>query len=366
MRSTTRAVTALAAAAALTIAASATPAVAGKKWKPHRSDDGVGLVFKVNPVQSSGDQELADDNDSRYAVPYSEYGGVRLTGLDGSGYLTSDYVTIKKAEGGLAYERDGRFLYGRADDRFEQVMAYFWINRAQEYLQELGFGRDLPGVAQEQVSVKVNLKKKDDSVFKEKKFLINFGSGGVDDAEDAEVIVHEYGHAVHESQVPGFGKGLDADTIGEGFADYFAVSVGLDAADDYRWPVRGDHPYEVERGWEAEACFADWDATAISPAPVKCLRRLDQSFTVADRVDDIYRDSMIWSGALWRIRQDYEAMGLGSAAWDTTLIASQFGYARNTSFAAAAQQTVDTAAQRDGGAAAAAVRAEFVERGILS
>ena len=366
MRTTTRAVTALAAAATLTIAASAAPAVAGKKWKHVRSGEGVGLVFKVNPVQSSGDQELVDQDDSWSAVPASEYGAVRLRGLDGSGYLTGDYVTIQKAEGGLAYDRSGRFLYGRADDRFEQVMAYFWITQAQAYLQDLGFGRRLPGIAQEQLKVKVNLKKKDDSVFNEGKFLINFGSGGVDDAEDAEVVVHEYGHAVHESQVPGFGKGLDADTIGEGFADYFAISVGLDAADEYRWPVRSEHPYEVERGWEAEACFADWDATAVSPAPVKCLRRLDQSFTVADRIDDIYRDSMIWSGALWRIRQDYEAMGLGTKAWDTTMIAAQFDFATDTSFAAAAQAIVGKAARRDGYAAAAAVRAEFVERGILS
>ena len=34
---------------------------------------------------------------------------------------------------------------------------------------------------------------------------IKYGSGGVDDAEDADVILHEYGHAMQDDQVRGFG-----------------------------------------------------------------------------------------------------------------------------------------------------------------
>jgi hypothetical protein len=30
-------------------------------------------------------------------------------------------------------------VYDRHDDRFEQVMAYFWITEAQRYLRGLGF-----------------------------------------------------------------------------------------------------------------------------------------------------------------------------------------------------------------------------------
>ncbi len=44
-------------------------------------------MFKVNPVQSSGDQTLVDDNDSATAVPAREYATVQLRNLDGSGYL---------------------------------------------------------------------------------------------------------------------------------------------------------------------------------------------------------------------------------------------------------------------------------------
>ncbi|GAA1475618.1 hypothetical protein GCM10009623_00640 [Nocardioides aestuarii] len=368
MRTTTRAALALAATATLTIssAAAAAPGRNNMQADAERSTAGAS-VFKVNPVQSSGDQTLTDQKDSATAVPVDEYAPVDLTRLDGSGYLRGDWVTVESSTGKAAYSATGSYLYNRAEDQFEQVMAYFWITRAQDYLQGLGFGSTLPGVMDEQIAVKINQLGGDNSYQTDKPFRLRFGKGGVDDAEDAEVIVHEYGHAIQADQVPGYGTSFDARVIGEGFSDYLAVSVGLAVSADEGWDTRPDNdPYETSRGWEAEACFADWDATEVSPLPVKCLRRLDQTFTTADRTGDLYRESMIWSGALWQIRKAYEDLGVGSAAWDTTLIVSQFGYAPGTSFAAAAQQAVDTAAQRDGTAAADAVRAEFVERGILS
>jgi hypothetical protein len=175
----------------------------------------------------------------------------------------------------------------------------------------------------------------------------------VDDAEDAEVIVHEYGHAVHSDQVPGYGQSLDAGAIGESFGDYLAVTVGLDAAREYGWPVAAD-----------EACVMDWDATSYTSTVPHCLRRLDRDLTLADRRNQVHFDGMIWSRALWDIRADYEDLGLTSRDWDTTLIASQFDYAAGTSFQDAAEATWALARQRDGAAAAQAVRDRFAERGI--
>ena len=70
--------------------------------------------------------------------------------------------------------------------------------------------------------------------------MIKLGKGGVDDAEDAEVILHELGHAIQDSQqVPfGFGGSLEAGSIGEGFADYWAVTVSNVIAPDARRAVR--------------------------------------------------------------------------------------------------------------------------------
>jgi hypothetical protein len=67
----------------------------------------------------------------------------------------------------------------------------------------------------------------------------------VDDAEDAEVILHEYGHAIQDSQMtpPGFGTSVEAGSIGEGFGDYWAVTVS-----------------NVIAPTPDPACVADWDS----------------------------------------------------------------------------------------------------------
>ena len=146
---------------------------------------------------------------------------------------------------------------------------------------------------------KINQYGGDNSYQTDKPFRIRLGKGGVDDAEDAEVIVHEYGHAVHQSQVPGFGSSIDAGAIGESFGDYLAVTVG---------PGRG-RATTAGRCEAEEACPMDWDATSYTDAP-HCIRRFDLNLTLADRQDEVHFDGQIWSQALWEIRQGYVALGL--------------------------------------------------------
>ena len=88
----------------------------------------VGQIFMVNPVQSSGDETLVDAKDSDSAVPASDYVRVPLRNLDGSGHLSGKYVVVRSSTGALADAADG-FVYTRHADQFEQVMAYFWVER---------------------------------------------------------------------------------------------------------------------------------------------------------------------------------------------------------------------------------------------
>ena len=328
----------------------ATPASATKPGSG--GSTGTGSVFMVNPVQSSGNQQLTDQKDSDAAVPAGTYATVALRNLDGSGYLSGAWANVRSNTGPRAYSTANQFVYTRHDDRFEQVMAYFWVNQAQEYLQSLGFGSTLPAVNKHPQDVRIDQYGIDNSYQTDKQDFLRFGRGGVDDAEDAEVIVHEYGHAVHAAQVAGFGSSLDAGSIGEAWGDYFAVSVGLAADVEYGWPVLAE-----------EACPMDWDATSYTAAP-HCIRRFDRNLTVATRRGEVHYDGQIWSQALWEIRKGYEASGRGSRAWDTTLVDSQFDYMPDTSFSAAAKATYDKALARDGAAAAVLVRDRFAARGI--
>jgi hypothetical protein len=339
-------VTGLAAGTTLTAPASATkPGSAGAV--------GTGSVFRVNPVQSSGDQSLTDQKDSAAAVPATAYATVPLRNLDGSGNLVGRWVNVRSATGPLAYSATNTFRYTRDDDRFEQVMAYFWVDQAQEYLRSLGFGSTLRPVNAESQDVRIDQYGVDNSFSWDKHDYIRLGKGGVDDAEDAEVIVHEYGHAVHDAQVPGFGTSLDAGSIGEAFGDYLAVSVGLDAAQQYGWPVNAPEP-----------CVMDWDATSYTSTVPHCLRRLDTGRVLEDREGEVHSDGEIWSAALWDIRQRYVGLGLTTRDWDRTLVDSQFDYAPDTSFSAAARATYEKALATDGKRAAAAVKGAFAARHI--
>jgi len=327
--------------------ATAAPAIATKPGSG--SSTGTGQVFMVNPVQSSGDQTLTDQMDSAGAVPDTAYATVTLHNLDGSGYLRGTWVNVVAETGTPAYSPTGSFAYRRDDDRFEQVMAYYFVDAAQRYLQGLGFGSELPAVNAESQDVRTDQWGADNSFSWDKHDIIRFGKGGVDDAEDAEVIVHEYGHAVHDAQVPGFGSSLEAGSIGEAFGDYLAVTVGLHEAMANGWPVATN-----------PTCVADWDSVSYTLAP-HCLRTLSENkHYPEDLQGEVHADGEIWSQALWTIRES-----LGATVADRIIVNAQFGFAPDSSFAAAANTTAATAQVMYGAGKAKAVRAAFAARGIL-
>jgi len=306
-------------------------------------------AFVPNPVQTTGDQSLADGKDSAAAVPASAYFNVTLTDLDGSGYLSGRYARVVSETGTPVYGA-GPFNFTRDQDQFEQVMAYYWITEAQKYIQSLGFGTELPAVNSDQQQVKVSQYGVDNSYQNDQPDIIRLGKGGVDDAEDGEVIVHEYGHAVHAAQVPGFGTSLEAGSIGEAFGDYLALTVGEAVARANGAPIRTPLP-----------CLMDWDSTAYTATTPHCIRRTDTNKHYPEDVrGEVHADGEIWSRALWDIRQ-----GLGTRVADRVIINAQFRFAPDTTFAAAAQATVATAQAMYGAQAAGTVKAAFVARGIL-
>jgi hypothetical protein len=338
----------LAVPAVCALALAAVPAAQADKPAPGGST-ALAHVFLPNPVQTTGDQTLTDQKDSAAAVPASAYFTVTLTDLDGSGYLQGDWANIRGETGDRAYESDGTYFYTRDDKRFEQVMGYFWITETQHYLQGLGFGSELPAVNAESQDLRINQYGIDNSYSWDKHDVIRLGKGGVDDAEDGEVIVHEYGHAVHDAQGFVTGGG-ESGAIGEAFGDYLAVTVG-------DWVMQ-------QHGVASQAplaCVADWDATSYTSTVPHCLRRVDTDrHYPEDIVNRVHTDGLIWSRALFDIRT-----ALGATTADRIIINAQFSFPDNATFAQAAQVTVDTAEQMYGAAEADAVHQAFQDRGIL-
>jgi hypothetical protein len=319
------------------------PSMAAKEPGPG-SSTGTGTVFLPNPVAELGIQALTDQKDADYAALRPAYHDVTLTNLDGSGALVGDWANVVSETGNPALSSTNTFRYHRNDDRFEQVMAYYWVTESQRYIQSLGFGSTRRAVNKESQDIRINQYGVDNSFSWDKKDLLRFGKGGVDDAEDAEVILHEYGHAIHDSQVFGFGVGAEAGGIGEGFGDYWAVTVSNVIA------PTADTP-----------CVADWDAVSYTSTVPHCLRRVDtNAHYPEDLTDRVHRNGLIWSRALWDIR-----LALGHVKADTLILEAQFDFAVDTTMPAAAEATVAAAQRLYGRSTANAVRAAFADRGIL-
>jgi hypothetical protein len=306
-----------------------------------------GQVFLPNPVATLQDQSLTDQKDANYPALQRAYRIVTLTNLDGSGTLTGDYANVRSETGDPARSTDGRFVYTRDDDRFEQVMAYYWVTEAQKYIQSLGFGagKKFPPVNEESQDIRINQWGADNSYSWDKHDVLRFGKGGVDDAEDAEVILHEYGHAIQDSQQTpfGFGNTVESGAIGEGFADYWAVTVSTTIA-----PTPDP------------ACVADWDSVSYTSTVPHCLRRVDTNLHYpGDLNGRVHHDGQIWSRALWDIRN-----AVGARTADTIILYGQFNVGSPT-MPQLAQKTVAAAQQLYGTRIANKVEDAFVARGIL-
>jgi zinc metalloprotease ZmpB len=332
------------AALTVTVAAVATAAKIGPG-----TSTGTGSVFVSNPVQSLGDESLTDQKDSDAAVPAAAYHTVTLTNLDGSGFLRGDYANVYSSTGNLAFSPTNTFAYTRHQDEFEQVMAYYWITEAQKYIHSLGFGETRRAIDSRPQNVRIDQWGVDNSFATDHpKNELRFGKGGVDDAEDAEVILHEYGHAIHFSQGFSFAS-EQAGAISEGFADYWAVTVSDVVDTSLGVPQLEPLP-----------CVADWDSTSYTSTVPHCLRRVDRDLHYpADLNGEVHHDGMIWSRALWDIRQ-----ALGHVEADTIILQGSFDFP-GTTMPDLANRTVAAAQSLYGASAANVVRQAFEDRGIL-
>lgn len=332
-------------AASLAVAAP----VAVNAKQPSGCTSATGLVFMPNPVVSSGSYAgLEDNKDADSDALNDQRVQVSLTGLDGSGYLRGQYALVVGETGDSAYSADCTFDYTRHDDRFEQVMAYYWVTKSQAYTQSLGFTQSSGlwrVINGDQQRVRINQYGVDNSFATDHpKDEMRFGKGGVDDAEDGEVILHETGHQIHMSQSATFFSSLEAGSISEGFGDYWAATVS-------EWATGGEPDPE---------CIAEWDSVSYTRGPVHCLRRLDEPKMYPDDLEgEVHADGEIWSHALWNLRT-----ALGAAHADTSILRAQFDWT-GTTMPDLAGRIVDAVDELYGSGEAALATAAFQDRGIL-
>lgn len=263
-----------------------------------------GRVFLQNPVARLNRTDLRDNDNSATAVPIEAYSTVELPELAASGPLAGPNVRIVDRELPANTPADaGQSLdFDRSNPGFEDVMAYYHLDRLQRYMQSIGyvgakqivpFGIDVDPHAADGA---------DNSYYLPISLgqgRLSFGDGGVDDAEDPDILAHEYGHAIQDSIAPSTFSGTYASqgrAMGEGFGDYWAFSNSYLADSS-----SGRDPF----------CIGDWDARCGDgpttrcgyPPGADCLRRVDGAKTMdnyaADNRSGIeHLNGEIWSSAL--------------------------------------------------------------------
>jgi Zn-dependent metalloprotease len=300
-----------------------------------RKATGKGRVFDPNPVVVLNDTDLEDDS----PIPDEAYDEVTLRDLPTTGVLDGPFVSTRKTPKRVK-QTNLQFLFKRSSRAFKEVMVYFHIDRAQRHLQKLGFDN----VLNRPIEVNVDGTKADNSFYSPTTKSLTFGTGGVDDAEDAEIILHEYGHAIQDDQVPGFGASHEAGSMGEGFGDFLAASFFAD-----RKPQK------------LKPCVGTWDAVAYSGADPPSLRRLDSNKKYPkDMKGEVHDDGEIWSSCLWKLRR-----ALGRRLTEKLVLAHHFLLNRKATFETAAKALITADKQLSQGKNETVIRGVFVACGIL-
>ncbi len=291
---------------------------------PTPSTSGSALVYDPNPVQQTGDTSLRDNNDATSPTLDADRVQRAINHLDppvnGVYKLKGLYVDVTSTavtgcslpyQPGRAQESTPVFNYTRDDDRFEEANVYASIDGVQSWFQSLGITNANARVQ----PVNVHCISDDNSFYSDDDKALHYGDGGVDDAEDDDVVIHEYGHAIQDNQVPGWGPGRDTEqrAMGEGFGDFLAIMA---------YSENGPPAYMANY----KTCVMEWDATSYNPVEAGnpgsgCLRWTNgrDEATGADigrysgEPSEEHDDGRFWATALTCV---YDKMGSNAQARD--------------------------------------------------
>jgi hypothetical protein len=230
------------------------------------------------------------------------------------------------------------FNFSRRESGFEDVNAFYHIHTFQKYIQSLG-------VTLGNIPLKVDAHAaggEDQSEFdfydkNDLKLLL--GTGGVDDGEDADVIIHEYSHFLSYMAAGDNAYGSERLAIEEGLGDYFACSYSKAlSAHRWEWLFNWDGHNQY---WPGRSCVT------VKQYP-------------ADLKGNRWADGELWAGPLMEIHET-----LGRPMTDKLMLATLYAFGKNISISTAAQLFIQSDSILNGGANYYAIQKRFADHGIL-
>ena len=185
------------------------------------------MVYAVNPINSANavyGGSFVDNGDATNAVLDNErvWVSMQVKFENDSFYLESDNVYIDDfslPNDKTTYAHPVKtYNFKRDNYFFEAVNAFYHLNEIANYVRDIGYASLV-----KKMPVDVHaLGGADNSAYDPNNHRLMFGVGGVDDAEDGEVVTHEFTHSLSERASPATTIGNERKAMEEGICDYFA------------------------------------------------------------------------------------------------------------------------------------------------
>ncbi len=297
--------------------------------------NGTANVFDPDPVTVLQNSSLTDTSSaSSFTAAYSNRSlqGIDLT--SGVYRLNGPWVNILNFEApntAPSTTTTGNWTANRGINAFNDAMTYFHVDQNQRYMQSLGFTGST-GIQYGSIGADTDgANGADNSYYTPSSNRMSFGHGCVDDNEDAFVILHEYGHAIHHS-INSSWSGGDTGGMGEGFGDYWAASYRNRTSNGATFNPAWAFPWDGHNScWGGRTL----DKTSFQYDPTK-------TYPAHATVGTVYSDEL-WSTPLFQALITLKAQGVAQSEVDRIILQSHFGLGSGVTMRTMATAIVNTA-----------------------
>lgn len=302
--------------------------------------NGSGNVFDPDPRTALASETLADTSAaSTFDPAYSVKSLKDLTVTSGVYKLTGPYVNIKNIESpntAPSTTTSGVWTAKRGNNAFDDSNVYFHIDQNQRYIQTLGF-TGTKSIINRPLDVDTDGVNGDDNSHYSSGSgdYLAFGHGCVNDSEDADVILHEYGHGI-QANINSSWSGGDTGAMGEGFGDYWAAS--------YSYSTTNGKTFHPEWAFSWDGHGACWGGRMMNRTDAKY--NSSKSYGAHTSVTEngvTFQSDELWSAPLYSAMVSLLNAGKPRANIDKIILEAHFGLGSNIKMPAMATAIVNAA-----------------------
>ncbi|WNG54704.1 hypothetical protein F0U59_07875 [Archangium gephyra] len=282
--------------------------------------NGSGFVFDPDPRTTLNNDSLTDSSAaSAFDSAYFNK-PLRDITLNGGVYsLAGPYVNIKDIEApniAPSTTTNGAWTAKRGSDAFDDTNVYFHLDQNQRYIQSLGF----TNIINRPFDVDTNGVNGDDNShysYGGSTDYLAFGHGCVNDSEDADVILHEYGHGIQRNINTSWSGG-DTGAMGEGFGDYWAGS--------YSYSTPNGPTYHPEWVFTWDGHSNCWGGRALNRTDARY--NSSRTYSAHQSITEggvTFSSDELWSAPLFQALTTLMANGKSRADVDKIILQAHFG-----------------------------------------